>query len=103
MNHRPNSVLPRVRPKLWSAGRSPILRLRSGQAPAATPESCCTYLQVAIPDPIHRILRQRRALVRAIEGLGTIQPSGPFERSPARLPMAAYERRLQGVVALAPA
>jgi hypothetical protein len=58
---------------------------------------------VAIPDPIDRILTQGRALVRAIEALGTIQPSGPFERAPARLPMVAYERRLRGVVALAPA
>ena len=44
-----------------------------------------------------------KAPVRAIEALGTIQPSGPFERAPARLLMAAYERRLRGVVALAPA
>jgi hypothetical protein len=28
-----------------------------------------------------RILRQGKALVRAIEALGTIDPSGPFERA----------------------
>lgn len=28
-----------------------------------------------------RILRQGRALVRAIEALGTIEPTGPFERA----------------------
>jgi hypothetical protein len=44
-----------------------------------------------------------RALVRAIEALGTIQPTGPFERALARLLMAAYKRRLRGIVKLAPA
>jgi len=58
---------------------------------------------VAIPDPIDRILRQGRALVRAVEALGTIQPSGPFERALARLPMAATKRRLRGIVAPVPA
>ena len=33
------------------------------------------------PELTNRILRQGRALVRAIEVLGTIQPSGPFERA----------------------
>jgi len=36
-------------------------------------------------DLIDRILTQGRALVRAIEALGTIQPTGPFERALARL------------------
>jgi hypothetical protein len=54
-------------------------------------------------DLTDRIIAQGRALVRAIEALGTIQPSGPFERALARLLVAAYERRLRGVVALAPA
>jgi hypothetical protein len=44
--------------------------------PAATPEPCCRYLQVTVPDPTDRILCQGRALVRAIEALGTIKPSG---------------------------
>jgi hypothetical protein len=43
--------------------------------------------------PTDRVLRQGRALVRAIEALGTIEPSGPFERPLARLLMAAYKRR----------
>jgi hypothetical protein len=34
--------------------------------PAATPEPCCRYLQVTIPDPTDRIITQGRALVRAI-------------------------------------
>jgi hypothetical protein len=52
-----------------------------------------------LPD---RIILQGRALVRAIEALGTIQPSGPFERALARLLIAAYKRRVRGIVKLAP-
>jgi hypothetical protein len=47
------------------------------------------------PAATDRILTQGRALVRAIEALGTIQPSGPVERALARLLMAAYKRRLR--------
>jgi len=54
-------------------------------------------------DLTDRILRQGRALVRAIEALGTIQPSCPFERALARLLMAAYKHRLRGIVLAAPA
>ena len=36
-------------------------------------------------DLTNRIIAQARVLVRAIEALGTIQPTGPFERAPARL------------------
>ena len=39
-----------------------------------------------------RILEQGKALVRAIEALGTIKLSGAFERALARLLMAAYKR-----------
>jgi hypothetical protein len=38
-----------------------------------------------------RILRQGRALIRAIKALGIVQPTGPFERALARLLMAAYK------------
>jgi hypothetical protein len=55
------------------------------------------------PELTDRILRQGRALVRAIEALGTIEPTGPFERALARLLMAAYKRRLQAIVGTAPA
>jgi hypothetical protein len=48
------------------------------------------------------IIAQGRALIRAIEAVGPIQPSGPFERALARLLMAAYKRRLRGIVKLAP-
>ena len=69
----------------------------------ATPDPCYRYLQVTIPDLTDRIIAQGKALVRAIEALGTIQPSSPFERALARLPMAAYKRRLRGIVEIAPA
>jgi hypothetical protein len=38
----------------------------------------------------------------AIEALGTIQPSGPFERALARLLIAAYKRRLRAIVRVVP-
>ena len=52
------------------------------------------------PELTDPIILQGRALVRAIEALGTIQPSGPFERALARLLVAAYKRRLRGIVKL---
>jgi hypothetical protein len=70
---------------------------------AAIPESCCRYLQVTIPDPTNRIIAQGRALVRAIEALGTVEPSVPFERALASLLSAAYTRRLRAIVAVMPA
>ena len=55
------------------------------------------------PDLTDRIISQGRALVRAIEALGTIGPSGPFERALARLLMAAYKRRVWAFVKVVPA
>jgi hypothetical protein len=49
-----------------------------------------------------RIILQGRALVRAIEALGTIEPTGPFERALARLLLAAYKRRLRAIVKVVP-
>jgi len=46
-------------------------------------------IDVAFSNPTDRIILQGRALVRAIEALGTIKPTGPFERALARLLMAA--------------
>jgi hypothetical protein len=40
---------------------------------------------VTISDPTDRIIAQGKALVRAIEALGTVEPTGPFERALARL------------------
>ncbi|MBU0705010.1 MAG: hypothetical protein KKC18_14215 [Chloroflexi bacterium] len=50
-------------------------------------------------DATVRIVVQGHALVRAIEALGTIEPSGPFERAIAGLLLAAYKR---GIVEAAP-
>jgi hypothetical protein len=36
---------------------------------AATPEPCCRYLQVTIPDPTGRIVARGRAPVRAIKAV----------------------------------
>ncbi len=49
------------------------------------------------------ILEQGKALVRAIEALGTIEPSGWFERMLAGILMAVYKQRLRGIVETAPA
>jgi hypothetical protein len=55
------------------------------------------------PTPTDRIPRQGKALLRAIEAMETIEPTGPFERALARLLMAAYKRRLRAIVKVAPA
>jgi hypothetical protein len=55
------------------------------------------------PDHADRIIEQGKALVRAIEALGTIEPNGPIERAIAGLLLAAYKRRLRGIVKAAPA
>jgi hypothetical protein len=54
------------------------------------------------PALTNRIIAQGRTLVRAIEALGTIQPTGPFERALARLLLAAYKRRLRAIVKVVP-
>ena len=55
------------------------------------------------PELTDRIIAQGRALVRAIEALGTIEPSGPIEQAIAGLLQAAYKRRLRAIIAAAPA
>jgi hypothetical protein len=45
------------------------------------------------PEFTSRILSQGRALVRAIEALGTIEPTAPFEHALTCFLMAAYKRR----------
>jgi hypothetical protein len=54
------------------------------------------------PAHTEHIIAQGKALVRAIEALGTIEPSGPFEQALAGLLQAAYKRRLRAVVETAP-
>ena len=54
------------------------------------------------PAPTDHLISQGRALVRAIEALGTIEHTGPVERGLARVLMAAYKRRLRAIVKVAP-
>ena len=54
------------------------------------------------PELADRIIGQGRALARAIEALGTIDPTGPFERAIAGLLLTAYKRRLKSIVGAAP-
>jgi hypothetical protein len=49
-----------------------------------------------------RMLEQGKALVRAIEALNTIEPTGPIERTMAALLLQTYQRRLRAIVASAP-
>jgi hypothetical protein len=49
-----------------------------------------------------QIIAQGQALVRVIEGMDVIVPTGWFERWQARLLQAAYKRRLRALVAVAP-
>ena len=54
------------------------------------------------PELTDRILRQGKALVRAIEALAAIKPSSPIEPTAARLLLYACKRRLRGVVEVTP-
>ena len=54
------------------------------------------------PTLTDRILRQGRALVRAIEAMGTIEPTNRLERKLTSLLLYLYKRRLRGIVAAAP-
>lgn len=54
------------------------------------------------PDYTDRIIAQGKALVRAIEALGTIEPTGPFGRALVQLLLAAHKRRLRAIVKVTP-
>ena len=83
----------KARAKLRSADRSPTTPSPNRNGPSND------HNELDLTD---RIIRQGRALVRAIESLTTIDPSGPFERAIAGLLVAAYKRRLRGIVELVP-
>ena len=53
-------------------------------------------------DRTERILEQGQALVRAIEALETIEPTGPIERVQVWFLLQAYRGRLRAIVAAAP-
>jgi hypothetical protein len=65
---------------------------------AANSELCNRYPQMADPELTNRVIEQGKALVRAIEALGTIEPTGPTERALARLLLAGYKRRLRAII-----
>jgi hypothetical protein len=54
-------------------------------------------------NPTDQIIIQGRALVRAIEAMDIIMPTGRFERWQTRLLQAAYKYRLRGIIKAAPA
>jgi hypothetical protein len=58
--------------------------------------------EVTEPGTTDRVIGQGQALVRAIESLESIEPSGPIERMMAALLVQAYRRRLRAIVASAP-
>ncbi len=55
-------------------------------------------------EPTHtdRIIEQGRALVRAIEALDIIEPTGPIERFLVWFLQSAYKHRLRAIVKAAP-
>lgn len=53
-------------------------------------------------EPTDHTIAQGRALVQAIETLGTIELNNPFERAVAELFQAAYRRRLIEIIETAP-
>jgi hypothetical protein len=53
-------------------------------------------------DHTNRIIRQGRALVRAIEGLSEVDPGGPVERLMIRMLLDSYKQRLQALVVVVP-
>ena len=54
------------------------------------------------PTCTDHVIAQGKALVQAIEALGTIEPSGWFERWQMRLLQVAYKERLRVIVAAVP-
>jgi hypothetical protein len=55
------------------------------------------------PDVVARTIRQGKALVRAIESLAVIEPTGPIEQFIVSVLLPAYKRRLRAIVGSAPA
>jgi hypothetical protein len=55
------------------------------------------------PNTNETVIAHGKARVRAIEALGTVEPSGPLERTLARLLQTACKRRLRAIVKVVPA
>jgi hypothetical protein len=54
-------------------------------------------------DHTNRIIRQGRALVKAIQGLSEVDPTDPVERPMIRMLLDCYKQRLQAITAALPA
>jgi hypothetical protein len=59
-------------------------------------------LEMTEPEFTDHIIAQGKALVRAIEALGTIEPTGPIEQVLVSLLQASYKRRLRAIVKAVP-
>ena len=53
--------------------------------------------------PTEHIMEQGKTLVRAIEALDTIEPTGPIEEVLVWILARVYKRRLRGIVGAVPA
>jgi hypothetical protein len=61
------------------------------------------HSQVTEPETTDRIIRQGQAIVRALEALEIIEPTGSIEAAITWLLLQAHRRRLRAIVGLAPA
>ena len=57
---------------------------------------------MADPNATETVIEQGKALVCAVEAIGTIEPDNWFERWQTRRLQATYKRRLRALVAVAP-
>jgi len=60
-------------------------------------------LNTTNPTHTDRVIRQGRALVKAIEGLSEADPGGPIERLMIQMLLDSYKQRLQALVTALPA
>ena len=75
---------------------------RATARPTAPQQLCNGCSQMTNPTLTNRIIAQGRALVRAIEAMGTIEPTNRLERKLAGLLLHLYKRRLRGIVEAVP-
>jgi hypothetical protein len=68
-----------------------------------TKDSPMVDSEAEVPEGAEHTIEQGRALVRAVESLGVIEPTAWFERAIARLLLAAYKRRPRAIIGAVPA
>ena len=96
-------------PKLAAAGDAEVSPLRPfGCAPLVAGLYCRKEQSVGSdiaqdPDRLADTIDQGRALVRAIEALGVIEPTAWFGRAIGSLRLPAHKRRLRAIIGTAPA